>query len=360
MGVKKYSLLAMSLLMGQLVHGRALIVEYAGNIENHTQNIEDILCTHNIACDSLTMTEFWGAPYEALERGVLLYRPSVVNFSFAIQQGTKPQGGRAESLEDFQKRLEEYEKGEISFQKEVSSLNSLIKKAPGTLFAVAAGNGVRITVVQSQGVALGENNIIYPANIQAPNAITVAALNSDKIDLTNPESILVADYSNYGLTTVDVLAPVLKNKKGETLRGSSYAAPYIARLGHQIADLGKLSPSEIKEILIKSSYVKNIDAAIAASQDLIQNGSKSLTYKAMYTSKRAQRIALQKQLGDIILVRSGGPVVEEVALLCAQHYLRTEKAQDITQSCLQAHQDMLGDLANPVDKLRLLWELREI
>lgn len=115
--------------------------------------------------------------------------------------------------------------------------------APKTLFVIAAGND-------------GTNNDIvpvFPANVKASNAITIAA---------SKGYTEIADFSNYGIHSVDVAAPgvsivasvpSLDNVRTLPMSGTSMAAPYVAGVAaHMKAINPALTAEEMKQILMST------------------------------------------------------------------------------------------------------------
>ncbi len=116
--------------------------------------------------------------------------------------------------------------------------------APNTLFAIAAGND-------------SNNNDLhpdYPSSIQAENKIVVAATKGYSA---------IADFSNYGATTVDVGAPgVAITSTAPTnsyipLSGTSQATPYVVNIIAAMKDLNpSLSARDLKSIVLGTVDVK--------------------------------------------------------------------------------------------------------
>lgn len=120
----------------------------------------------------------------------------------------------------------------------VAEGKKMVQASSNTLFVFAAGND-------------GSNNDLYPAspaNIDAPNVITVAA--------TFGRNEL-AGFSNFGAKTVDVAAPgviidsMIPGDEYLKVSGTSQAAPYIANIANQIAEANpSLVPLQIKKVIL--------------------------------------------------------------------------------------------------------------
>lgn len=119
---------------------------------------------------------------------------------------------------------------------------------------------------------------IYP-NDQTPDNgeeiadsfLTVGASNFDY------GSDLVARFSNYGQTNVDVFAPGTKiwsttpNDEYEFLQGTSMASPAVAGVAAMIRSLyPKLSAAEVKEVLMKSGLASPQEVMVGGNSDDIR------------------------------------------------------------------------------------------
>lgn len=120
----------------------------------------------------------------------------------------------------------------------------MFKVAPNTLFIIAAGND------NSDNDALPD----YPADIQAPNKIVVAATKG---------YTEIADFSNFGATKVDVAAPgvaILSTAPTDAsipLSGTSQAAPFVTNAIASAKDINpNLSAADLKSIILKTVDVK--------------------------------------------------------------------------------------------------------
>jgi subtilisin family serine protease len=127
-----------------------------------------------------------------------------------------------------------------------------MSSAPNTLFVIAAAND-------------GSDNAvlpIFPANVQAPNAITVAATDG---------YASLADFSNWDINTVHVAAPgvnIVSTVPGPTAKeflpmsGTSMAAPFVSMVATSMKAINPaLSPAALRALLIatvdKKSWLKN-------------------------------------------------------------------------------------------------------
>jgi cell wall-associated protease len=113
--------------------------------------------------------------------------------------------------------------------------------APDTLFVVAAGNDGLDNDIQP----------VFPANVRADNAISVAATHGFHS---------LAKFSNYGAASVDVAAPgvavlssvpSLDRRAELPMSGTSMAAPFVTGVAAQVKDENPaLKPAELRRILM--------------------------------------------------------------------------------------------------------------
>lgn len=120
----------------------------------------------------------------------------------------------------------------------------MFNASPNTLFVIAAGNDASDNDAKPD----------YPASIQAPNKIVVAAT------LGYSE---LAEFSNYGATKVDVAAPgvaIQSTAPANTyvfMSGTSQAAPFVTNAIAQAKDINPaLTVADIKSIILKTVDVK--------------------------------------------------------------------------------------------------------
>ena len=130
---------------------------------------------------------------------------------------------------------------------------------------------------------VGENNEI------ANNFLTVGALNYDY------GSGLVAEFSNYGKSSVDVFAPGTKiwsttpNNSYEYLQGTSMASPEVAGIAAIIRGYyPQLSAGEVKQVIMDSGLTTNATVIVAGDRsntkkfkDLSTSGKMANLYNAL-------------------------------------------------------------------------------
>lgn len=165
--------------------------------------------------------------------------------------------------------------------------------APKTLFVIAAGND------SSDNDALPD----YPADIQAPNKIVVAAT------LGYSE---IAEFSNFGATKVDVAAPgVAINSTAPTqaflaMSGTSQAAPFVTNAISQAKDTNPaLTAAEIKSIILGTVDVKAWLKGKVATSGIV---NKARVLKAAELSKTMNvELAIAKaktEIADVATTKS--------------------------------------------------------
>jgi subtilisin family serine protease len=122
---------------------------------------------------------------------------------------------------------------------------------------------------------------IYP-NDQAPGNTTEISDNFLTVGASNFDygSNLVARFSNYGKTNVDVFAPgtqiwsTTPNNEYEFLQGTSMAAPAVAGVAAVIRSYyPKLSAAQVKNIIMKSGLSSSSEVMVGGNSDDIRSFS---------------------------------------------------------------------------------------
>jgi len=152
--------------------------------------------------------------------------------------------------------------------------------------AIAAAANVGQLVVTAAGNA-GTNNDVapqYPASYDLDNVISVGA---------STASDQLASFSNYGQTSVDLVAPgdniysTLPNGQYGTLSGTSMAAPYVTGTAALLrAAYPNLSPNDLKAVILGSTDVLPELADVVASGGQL-NVSQALADGASWASASA-------------------------------------------------------------------------
>lgn len=152
-----------------------------------------------------------------------------------------------------------------------------------------------VNAAGNEGLDLDGTNV-YPNDqfVDQPqefsdNMITVGALNYDY------GSGLVAGFSNYGKTNVDIFAPGTKiwsttpNDKYEYLQGTSMAAPAVTGIAAMVRSLyPELSDEQVKEVILKSG--------VSSDASVIVGGEPSNTQEFASLSKSGKMANLYNAL----------------------------------------------------------------
>lgn len=146
-------------------------------------------------------------------------------------------------------------------------IQQLIQNTPETLHIVAAGNGAPINGKGFNVDQYRQQGDLVPVMLPQANTLVVGALDTDHLDLEDYPTYELADFSNVGELSVDILAPGVQlcgaqMGGGSTCQdGTSFAAPYV--LNHGVLNVACANPEldiyEIKEILMKTAYVPDLD-----------------------------------------------------------------------------------------------------
>ncbi|OFZ23401.1 MAG: hypothetical protein A2202_05770 [Bdellovibrionales bacterium RIFOXYA1_FULL_36_14] len=174
------------------------------------------------------------------------------------------------------------------------SLQNLIKNNPDTLFFTAAGNDFGRELVSGR-------NGLYPASFEFNNIITVGALDTNEIIEDEMDRYQIAPYSNVGIEHVDILAPgsdiEAASLGGKTIRhtGTSMASPFALNIALKIKlNFPKLTGQEIKNILLFSAYIPDIDKPFK-----VRCGGMIFPRRAMEIAKRYSNLDLITEYKNI-------------------------------------------------------------
>ncbi len=144
-----------------------------------------------------------------------------------------------------------------------SALEMLIRGSPKTLFVVAAGN--------SGQELIRFKTCEYPPCLTYPNMLTVGALNIAAANVSSMESARPAEFSNFSTEFVDIFAAgedVMGAGLGGSqlpLPGTSMASPIALNSLLRMSEIAPdFEPMLLKEILLKSAYIQNIETPLPA------------------------------------------------------------------------------------------------
>jgi subtilisin family serine protease len=151
--------------------------------------------------------------------------------------------------------------------------------APDTLLVIAAGND-----------GLDNDKFpTFPSNIRAENSISVAATFGDA---------KIAEFSNYGATTVDIAAPgvmiysSIPGDKFMEMSGTSQAAPFVTNVAAKVLETNsRLTPAEVKEILMETVDKKEFLADKVVSGGIVNSERALFAAKLSRTQSLTQAIA---------------------------------------------------------------------
>ncbi len=175
-----------------------------------------------------------------------------------------------------------------------TSLQNLIKNNPETLFFTVAGNDF------GKELQSGRNGL-YPASFDLDNILTVGALDTSDILENEMFDYQLAPYSNFGIEHVDILAPgsniEAASLGGGTIRhtGTSMASPFALNIALSIKiSYPKLTGQEIKNILLFSAYIPNIENPFK-----VRCGGMIFPRRAMEVAKRYSFLNTQNDFSKI-------------------------------------------------------------
>jgi len=236
-----------------------------------------------------------------------------------------------------------------TFRTARSAAYILIYRQKNVLFTVAAGNGLQNGLIKT-GVNI-DFFPQYPVANTPDNMVTVGSVNTDKIETGKLDKYQMSVFSNFGFKSVDILAPGENVKvagPGNTYgreKGTSFSAPYILNLLLKLSAHTDLTVLKLKELLLKSAYVPNIDLAMKHNlHDL--------------SILRVEQLTAHP---GIFPVRSGGIVFPERAKRTL-NILRANPQLSVGQAVLKARNYVLGpgedNTPETQEKLERFWQMR--
>ena len=159
-----------------------------------------------------------------------------------------------------------------------SSMDKIISENPGILFVCAAGNGgIFGDSVNVDNKEVWKNNYgsfpPIPAAFQHDNLIVVGALATNTLDESFLHTYKLTTFTNFGEKSVDIYAPG-KDMLGAALgggevaiSGTSMSSPYLLNKG--VLSIAQINPQlthqQIKKVLLKTAYIKNLSQPLPAT-----------------------------------------------------------------------------------------------
>lgn len=328
-----------------------LVIEYKGEEATfeHAQHVEHIACENldKSQCSSLYTVVYLDQFVEEFYAKIGAKKVVNMSFGFYRPMSMKFPGGKESYLS-----REKIDQGIEDFHKQNSNFKQLFADNKDKIFVIAAGNGH--PDFGPKAVPLGKMYPAYPNIFNTENTLKVAAIDDDK-----PEEL--ADYSNYSLWTVDVAAIVERGVNNKLIKGTSFATPSVSKMIGKISRrYPHLSGSQLKEIIMKSVYIHNIEDTIRITENHMMLGEESLAHKIHHTFHYGDREKLRAQKGEVLLVRSGGIANFKTAMMCADLFHSISKDLSITEACLKAQRLNYKRTQEELNKLRDLWTLRNL
>jgi subtilisin family serine protease len=192
------------------------------------------------------------------------------------------------------------------FMKQVlGASKALVTTAPQTLFVFAAGNDHQDN----------DKAINVPANIDADNAITVAAT----AGVGGP----LADFSDYGAKTVHVAAPgvAIRSQAPDGqftyMSGTSQAAPYVTNVAARAKDMNPaLTPLQIKQIILSTVDVKAFLRGKVSTSGVV---NPMRAYRAAELSKTLElKVALERARSEVVDQTAARPKLDRRSVAGAE------------------------------------------
>jgi len=147
-------------------------------------------------------------------------------------------------------------------------IKGLINATPQTLYDVPSGNGNALSGVGYDLDLNRESEAVVPVMLASDNILVIGSINSNTLKYADYPKYKLSSFSNYGIESVDVLAPGegfcgKRIGRGDWMickNGTSFATPFT--LNKCIVAIYRTNPQlnihEIKEIIMKTVYI-NLD-----------------------------------------------------------------------------------------------------
>ncbi len=325
-----------------------LVVEYKSDDASfkHANHVEHIACANlfeaycQILYTKVYLEEFIN------EFNNKVSDKKVVNMSFGYYEPLDSiYGGGKSSMINPAKA----EQGLKDFHKQNDNFLNLFSQHSDKLFTIAAGNGHPVVGLLS--VPLGDMYPAYPNMYNADNVMKVAAVEDGNV-------FKLADYSNYSLWNVDIAAVVERGVDNRYIEGTSFSAPSVAKMANKILEAyPSIKSTELKEIFMKSVYIKDITAAIDVTKDFLINQDRSFAFRVHNRFHYGQREEIRAEVKDVILVKSGGIANFETALSCAKFF---QESMSIEDACLKSQSIHFERSQEELNQLSQLWNIRNI
>lgn len=184
-----------------------------------------------------------------------------------------------------------------------NALESLIQGAPDTLFVVAASN---------EGKELSHSGFcVLPVCFPYQNMLRVGALNVSSYSKSDLVRSQIADFSNYGKDIVDIFSPgeeILAAGLGDqyvAFSGTSMASPNALNILLRMSEVApQASAKKLKEILLKSAYIPDLNAPLPCRSGGMIYPERALAVTKLYV----ESLSLKSQSVDqlVLQVRTQG------------------------------------------------------
>lgn len=336
------------LIVSMQTYSNILVVEYKSKNDSftHARHVEHIACENLIEskCISLYTKVYLDEFINKFNK--LASNKKVINMSFGYYEpeGSRYGGGKASMVNP-----EKAKQGLKDFHIQNDNFLNLFAQHADKLFLIAAGNGH--PTVGLNAVPLGDMYLSYPNIYNGDNIIKVAAVQDEN-------TFKLAKYSNYSLWNVDIAAIVERGVDNRYIEGTSFSAPSVAKMANKILEkYPEVNSYELKEILMKSSYIKDIAAAISITNDYLVNGDKSFAYRVHNRFHYGQREEIRAEVKDVMLVKSGGIANFKAALSCAKFFQESLSVED---ACLKSQALHFQRSEEELRQLSVLWRVRNI